>query len=820
MPFTTRVVIDVADDPTTSPDRYLSEEHFQGGVTFDANGQSSGTVKRSKYVRYEPEGAVSYSTWYRSINRRLVSQTTVYHENSSTYSATVDYSNFDGLGNARTTTEQAGTFGGTGWRRETFTGYNPTPLGSGYPTYALGRDPGSGEVRWGLTQPWVLSTFDAQKTTLTEVLDGSPVVTTASVEQCVLKNASGFPTSGFVTRRRVLKADTARGPKDLVTVFGEDHGNVTSEKYYGGDTDDQPLVTDAHVCTISLPASPKYQINHTYSYGALETSRYEGQSWFLVDNAIDKNTGLVATSHASSTKVDATYDAGISTFFTYDKMGRLLTQDPESGHDARILHEYYRYDPGRADDPAPRVESCSFSNLQWASTCTSTRAVARSSVRFDGHGRPAIEKTRLPSGCANPPCWQWNQRLTTYTPMGWKASVSEWQPNGTSGSAIKKTEFEYDRFGRVTSVTPADGSDHAVTMAYVGAHQVARTVKVFNGTSEVSSTTTELYDRLGQLVSVTEPSNGGGNFSTTYGYDVGGHLKEVKSTLAGNTQRRTFTYDRRGFLTGETLPEKGSNGNGTVTYQSYDARGHLLKKDDGGSSTFAYDGAERLIAVCDGDAACTTTSATLLKAMTYAATNVAATPTTPANWRAGKLETATAVNRPFTLTVGGGTSGETTVIETYTYAGRGGRVSDKTTTVTLAGAPTGNFSQSFTQSFSWTELGQLASLTYPTCVPLTACTNTMQRTVYNEYQGGRLVAVHPYYDRDHVSSQQHAQAGHARAAGRAGVRRRRRADRRGSECHGPAVPHLHRQRHDVHPVRSRRRAAARGRAQERSLRLG
>ena len=34
---------------------------------------------------------------------------------------------------------------------------------------------------------------------------------------------------------------------------------------------------------------------------------------------------------------------------------------------------------------------------------------------------------------------------------------------------------------------------------------------------------------------------------------------------------------------------------------------------------------------------------------------------------------------------------------------------------------------------------------HPTCVPLTACTNTMQRTVYNAYQGGRLVAVHPYY---------------------------------------------------------------------------
>ncbi|MGV8040645.1 MAG: RHS repeat domain-containing protein [Thermoanaerobaculaceae bacterium] len=155
-----------------------------------------------------------------------------------------------------------------------------------------------------------------------------------------------------------------------------------------------------------------------------------------------------------------------------------------------------------------------------------------------------------------------------------------------------------------------------------------------------------------------------------------------------------------------------------------------------------YDAAERLIAACDTSATCTTSSSALLKAMTYASTNVAGT---PANWRAGKLETATAVNRAFTLPVSNNTtSGTTTVTETYTYAGRGGRVSTKATAVTLAGAPSGNFSQSFTQSFRWTELGQLDALTYPTCVAA-ACTNTTTRSVVNAYQGGRLVAVGPYY---------------------------------------------------------------------------
>ncbi|NLH10891.1 MAG: hypothetical protein GX464_06030 [Holophagae bacterium] len=76
----------------------------------------------------------------------------------------------------------------------------------------------------------------------------------------------------------------------------------------------------------------------------------------------------------------------------------------------------------------------------------------------------------------------------------------------------------------------------------------------------------------------------------------------------------------------------------------------------------SYDGTKRLTAAGDTSATCTTTSGALLTAMTY------------------------------------------------TYAGRGGRVSDKATAVTLTGAPTGNFSQSFTR----TELAQLYTLAYPT----------------------------------------------------------------------------------------------------------
>ncbi|HPC84776.1 MAG TPA: RHS repeat protein, partial [Thermoanaerobaculaceae bacterium] len=414
----------------------------------------------------------------------------------------------------------------------------------------------------------------------------------------------------------------------------------------GGDSPGQELDTTEPVCTMELREAPQYRIDHTYAHGALATSRYNGQSWYLVDNDIDQRTGLVATAHASSTRVGSAYDPGITTSFTYDAMGRLQTLSPGSGHDACVLYEYFRFNPvARPDDPSAHVESCSFPNQACGTQCQSSTGV-RSSVRYDGLGRPVIEKTRLPANsCVGSNCW--NQRLTEYNAMGWKTRVSERQLDETSGDDIRWTTFTYDPFGRVTEVVPPDGTAHKVVTTYTGAWKIARTVKVFTGAAETDATTTETYDRLGQLIAVTEPSNAGTDFTTSYAYDIGGRLAQVSSTLPAGTQTRSFAYDNRGFLTQETLPEKGTSGNGTVSYPSYDARGHLLKKNDGGTLSFAYDSAERLVAVCNGDVTCTTSSPAVLKALTYAATNQAVSGQ-PTNWRAGKLETATAFNRAFT----------------------------------------------------------------------------------------------------------------------------------------------------------------------------
>lgn len=126
--------------------------------------------------------------------------------------------------------------------------------------------------------------------------------------------------------------------------------------------------------------------------------------------------------------------------------------------------------------------------------------------------------------------------------------------------------------------------------------------------------------------------------TTTYGYDVGNRLTSVSTTatVVGSQviQTRGFTYDRAGLLTSETHPEKGASGNGSVTYTSYDSRGHALRKTDGPHDLdFIYDTAERLAQVQEHG-----TNGRMLKVFNYSPANG------PNEWSLGKLQLATRYN--------------------------------------------------------------------------------------------------------------------------------------------------------------------------------
>ncbi len=136
--------------------------------------------------------------------------------------------------------------------------------------------------------------------------------------------------------------------------------------------------------------------------------------------------------------------------------------------------------------------------------------------------------------------------------------------------------------------------------------------------------------------------------------------------------------------------------------------------------TFSYDRAERLTQVRE-----TGGLARVLKAFTYG------TSSPVGNLKNAKLETATRYNfvaAPFNATV--------QVTETYTYGGTAGRASQRATQMTFNGTPR----ESFTQGWTWNDLGQPVNTSYPQCT-FAWCSSPSPRTVTDGYTDGALTSI-------------------------------------------------------------------------------
>ncbi|HWM95039.1 MAG TPA: RHS repeat-associated core domain-containing protein [Thermoanaerobaculia bacterium] len=527
---------------------------------------------------------------------------------------------------------------------------------------------------------WVLGTYSDQ----TRTEGGS----TAKTEYCFDAN------TGALQRTRTLKTGSTRGTNDVVSVFTHSSGNVIREDSYGGDV--QALGT-GELCNLALPAN-QYRIDHVWQYGVRSSSQYfdaagVALSFKSLDTDIDPGTGLVRTSRDTSR---------ITTNFEYDVMGRLVWIKPETGHDGWTNYVYTR--ALNSSNPA-QVQILRSSN-------GGDTTLAESLLKYDSFGRLWQEQAKMADGT-------FSIRQTNYNALHWKTSVSE------QGNTAKLTQYlGYDPFGRPGTIRPPDGSAHDVTLTYSGVRHVSRTSKVGNSHSggtinEVLSTTQEIYDRQGRLLQVKEQAESNGTDTiTTYSYDVGNRLSRVQQSTSAGTQNRWFTYDNRGFLTSEQHPEKGASGNGVVSYSNYDARGHARNKADGPHNlTFTYDRAERLTQV-------TGNGGQVLKTFSYGTSNAAGVRTN------GRLQSATrynSVGAPFNATVA--------VTESYTYGGRQGRASSRTTQMLFNGTP----SESFIQSWTWNALGDPGSIGYPQCA-FAGCT-PVSRTVSPGYTNGFLTSV-------------------------------------------------------------------------------
>lgn len=658
LPFTRRV------SHSGNGNRFLSTERFD----------ASGVLVESKYLTYAGEPPHVGQSALR--NSRMQGTLTVANADAGcgTGGCWVDSdqpeANYDGYGHYRKTVTTS-NFGPT---RTTFTNHLPQ------------------------VASWLLNTYDS-----------------AWVEEAgaASKQLFTFDQNGVLRSRRTLAGAgataaviTTHPTRDLLEVFCRDgRGFLLSERFFGGDGPGA-AVPAGDPCA-ATPAATEYQIDHTFTFDpsgvpVRHTANYKGMPFFITDQDMDRNTGVVSASRDVS---------GVQTDYKYDGVGRPTEVRPAG--QPWTLNEYTN---ASATAPANmRVTTRAYGASGAAAPLTDAY------FYYDGMGRSIQEKQRIPSDSGS----RWSVSQRTYDMFSRETSVSVAEFRDTSAHEpsfvpLRKTVTTYDVLGRPVAVQTPDNETSMAVYTGTGRREVRRTVEVGLVSGPANVTTIETMDAHGRLIEVAEPNG----TKTRYGYDLGARLSHVCQDTTNNGltcgQTRTFSYDNRGYLTSESHPE-----NGTTSY-TYDARGHALSRNIGGAASseanlqFIYDAAERLTEVRTKHP--TLSSYRPGKLFAFGPANEG---TSLVNRKLGKLISATRFNYHV---------GELVVKETYDYLDSAGRLTKTTTEITQDGL----LMQKLEQGQAYEASGNIGSVTYPTCSGGVPCSSAPWNTSTLTYTNGLL----------------------------------------------------------------------------------
>ena len=205
-----------------------------------------------------------------------------------------------------------------------------------------------------------------------------------------------------------------------------------------------------------------------------------------------------------------------------------------------------------------------------------SEGVTRNRFLFDGRGRPSgwVESYVDSTGASS---FRSRASVDMFDAEGRVQKASEWVAGANPASAANWTVTRLDGLGRPTSIQAPDGS--VVTASYIGdsASTTARSVACNDSGADCEFQTTTLTDGLGRVVEVVEqhdPDNPASDpVVSSYTYDQSDRLVTavIKKSDGSDGQTRDFEYNAGGFLVESTEPER------TITFQAYDALGNVLE---------------------------------------------------------------------------------------------------------------------------------------------------------------------------------------------------------------------------------------------------
>ncbi|MFA5073121.1 MAG: PKD domain-containing protein [Nitrospirota bacterium] len=356
--------------------------------------------------------------------------------------------------------------------------------------------------------------------------------------------------------------------------------------------------------------------------------------WYNTSKNIIANTPDVVTisgSFSESFSTDYAYDTngnvtqitknGVPTYFTYDGSGNLDTVRDANNHTTSFDWSYGRI--SKKQNPIYAITRIINSDGTIASE-TNGKGF-QTSYTYDGNLRltrispPIGNYTAIsyPSNHSSKTQTRGGYSITTsYDGFGRQTGTSDskgistsigyraYGPKLSSGSNVGDT-VNYDFFERIDNVVHKD--NQTIDYAYSNSNVAI--------TDEIGKQTTLTYNAFGNpdekfLMSVKDAINN----TTSYTYNMLGSLLTINQP--GVTQR-TFTYNLKNFLVGETHPDRGHigytrDGVGNMTTKSdsldttdytYDAINRLIRaSNDSGTIDYGYDNADNRTSMTNGGA--------------------------------------------------------------------------------------------------------------------------------------------------------------------------------------------------------------------------
>ncbi|MCM2429708.1 LamG-like jellyroll fold domain-containing protein [Streptomyces sp. RKAG337] len=479
------------------------------------------------------------------------------------------------------------------------------------------------------------SMTDANTNTTSYAYDeaGNLAVTTAPTVQVETDGGAPVSThpvtaSGFNTFGEAVEETDPTG--NTTTTVYDANGNKVSETL----PPYTPVGSSTPITATSAWAydSDGNKISSTSPSGRTTSSLYDQLGDVAQSTAAD-GTRTHATYDTNGEKLSVTDATGAVTQATYDYLGRPLTSTTlERFPSTRTLTSTKSYAATAGNPYGANLSSTttpggvtSSYGYNRAGDVTSATDGAGNTTQYTYDFQGNRQKTILPDGT-------WTQ--TDYNAAGQPASSKQYD---VLNNLLKQTSQVYDGVGNITSATDANGNTSRFT--YDAAGTVTQEIQPVTPTTSITtafgydaagnrtrftdgrgnswhyaytpwgqqqsvtepststysspadSTTTNVYDADGQLVSAMSP----GGVSTSMTYDQNGALTSASGTGAeAATATRSFTYDDNGQILTADSSEAGITGqkdHQASTHETfgYDDRGDLLSATgSAGSSSFTY----------------------------------------------------------------------------------------------------------------------------------------------------------------------------------------------------------------------------------------